>query len=339
MFETNVAVNRYIVAVIAAIALASMPIQAAPADSGITFIHGTREIERSVQDALVLALQNASAETNGARVFAVTDVQGAADWSFISIAGLAQRPEGRWSIEDAAWVGLALVVRNTDGAWSAGLKGQPDFATLMALVPDNELDASVRAALLPGHRPLSPDAYTYIFPWQPGKSMYYGSFGVHAGGYAGLGAYKAVDFLSDGDTSAGHAPNMLLASAGGTIDYMCKDSVNTAIRIGSLMYVHIISNTNLAVGQTFSQGAALDKMQTGSFSDLCGWANQQPNWFHVHWMFPDTTSTTGTFQANGWTLTLSDSTWRRGAQTVVPQQWMRSNTIWLLYFPLITIRI
>ncbi|HEY3289269.1 MAG TPA: hypothetical protein VGK87_03990, partial [Anaerolineae bacterium] len=262
----------------------------------------------------------------------------------VSVAGFIQRPAANWFIDDAAWLGLALAVRDTSGAWSSAVKDTPEFAPLMDRIPAVELSSESRAGLLPNQRsfgPLAPEATTYIFPWQSGTSMYYGSFGVHAGDYAWLGAYKAVDWLSDGNTSLGHAPNMLRSSTSGTINYKCSGTPwNSAVRIGlDMMYVHIISTTQLAVGQTFKQGDPLDRLQTGSFQDNCGWASQNAGWFHVHWMFPDTTSTTGIFQANGWTLTLSDSTWRRGAQMVVPQQWMLRDTRWLLYLPKVSIRI
>jgi hypothetical protein len=316
------------------------------AASGVTFIPGTTAIDAALQDSLGITLQNASADTNGAHIFAVTAAQGTDAWKLVSIAGFTQLTGESWSLEDAAWVGLALAVRNKDGGtWTSALKEQPDFTTLLTRVPDADLDASARAGLSPNRRPLTADQTTYRFPWQPGTSMYYGSRGVHPGDYAGLGAYKAVDFLSDGDTSVGHAPNKLLAAASGTIDFVCNGTSNTAIRIGNVMYLHLDASPSptlspiLVSGRSFKQGEMIGQLKTGPFNDLCGWAIQDPNWFHVHWSFPDTSSTTGMFQSGGWTLTFTDQTWRRGTDSRIIGSWMRADPLYYSYLPLIINRI
>jgi len=308
----------------------------ARAASGVTFVPGTVVIDAAIQDSLVVTLQDASTDTNGARLFAVTAVQGAGSHELVSIAGFAQLVDGSsWSLEDAAWVGLVLAVSNADGTWSSALKGRADFTILLTRVPYSEMDAFARAGLSPSRRPLTADQTTYHFPWQPGTSMYYGSLGVHAGGYAGLGAYKAVDFLSDGNTAAGHAPNKLLAAASGAIDYVCNGAYNTAIRIGNVMYLHLVASPILVSGHSFKQGEMMGQLKTGTFSDNCGWGSQGDNWFHVHWAFPDT----GTFQASGWTLTFADQTWRKETASRVPLSWMKAELPYYSYLPLIPIRI
>ena len=312
--------------------------QSAP---GITFLPGTAPIDPALQDALKVALINAPAATANATYFAVTALQGAGDWQVISLAGFAQpNAAGSWSLEDATWVGIALAERQPDGAWLAAIEKTAAFGTLLHLAPDTLLDANAKADLAPGRRPLAATATAYRFPWQPGTSMYYGSRGLHAGDYSGLGSYKAVDFLSDGNTSAGHAPNRLLAAAAGSINYVCKGQYNTAIRIGDVMYLHlVITNTNLIVGHYFGQGDFIGALQPGSFSDGCGWAQQDAGWFHVHWSFPDT----GLFQAGGWTITwIPTSTetyipWQRSNVTVYPYQWMKADLIYThsTYLPLV----
>ena len=335
MSHTKVTVWRYMTVIL----IAFTTLWIAPstrAATSVTFVPGTAVIELAVQDAVSATLQDASADTYGAQIFAVTAVQGTAAWRLVSIAGFAQLSTASWSLEDAVWVGLVLVVRNADGAWASALKGSAYFADLMARVPIAEFDESMRAGLLPSRHPLAADATTYRFPWQPGTRMYYGSLGVHPGDYAWLvGAYKAVDFLSDGDTAAGHAPNRLLAAASGTIDYVCPGAYNTAIRIGNVMYLHLIANPTLIVGHSFKQGEFIGQLKTGTFSDNCGWASQGDAWFHVHWSFPDT----GTFIAGGWTLTFADQIWRRDAASVAKMSWMLSDLPKTVYLPLITIRI
>ncbi|HRF95015.1 MAG TPA: hypothetical protein PLZ51_07470, partial [Aggregatilineales bacterium] len=117
--------------------------------------------------------------------------------------------------------------------------------------------------------------------------------------------------LSDGNTSAGNAPNRLLASAGGSIGYVCDDGVNVAIKIGDLFYTHLLWNSNLYFGKSFIQGDELGQLKTGSFSATCGHATQNAQTFHVHWGFPNT----GSLVVEGWTLTFSDQQWRRTGET------------------------
>ncbi|MGQ9586575.1 MAG: CARDB domain-containing protein [Anaerolineae bacterium] len=93
-----------------------------------------------------------------------------------------------------------------------------------------------------------------------------------------------------------------------------------AIRIGDLLYVHLLDNGNLYTGRYFNQGDELGQMKPGSFSGNCGWANQGSGWFHVHWGFPDS----GSFEAGGWTLSISDGLWRRGGETRGVYSWFQA---------------
>jgi Tol biopolymer transport system component len=151
--------------------------------------------------------------------------------------------------------------------------------------------------------------------------MYYGVLGVHNAGFASIvGNWKAVDFLSDGDTSVGHAPNRLLAAAPGTISYVCRDSLSVAVLVDDLLYVHLLDNSKLTLGYTFDRGEEMGALKTGSFNDSCGYAYQGADWFHLHWGFPDT----GSFEAGGWTLDFSDELWRRGDETRGVYSWFES---------------
>ncbi len=163
----------------------------------------------------------------------------------------------------------------------------------------------------------------YVFPWEPGGAMYYGSLGVHSNGFssAGYGSWLAVDFLSDGNTGAGHAPNRLLAASAGSISYICNDGTSVAIRAGDFMYTHILWNSRVQYGYTFSQGSEIGQLKTGSFNDICGYASQGSEWFHVHWGFPNT----GYLTVESWVLNMSSEQWGRGEESLEPGSWFTAS--------------
>lgn len=290
----------------------------------INLIPGTTELTASQEAELTDALNRAAPSLPSTLHYAaVSALNRLGDWFFISVAGFDKFDKDQpWRLEDATWVGLVLMTHSAEGAWRSAVQGTSGYETLLASIPDSTLSASAKMSLSPTRRLLAATE-AYRFPWASGYSMQYGVLGVHDGGFASLGGYKGVDFLSDGDTAAGHAPNQLLAAASGAINYVCNDGLNIAIRIGDLMYLHLnYPNANLVVGRAFNQGDVLGPLRTGSFSGNCGYANQGANWFHVHWNFPNT----GSFQAGGWTLQFADQLWHRGAETVSIYQWMRSES-------------
>ncbi|HEY3342379.1 MAG TPA: PA14 domain-containing protein, partial [Anaerolineae bacterium] len=300
------------------------PATSRAASTGITLVPGTVTLTAAQTEALAGALNGAAGTylptTLHYAAVSGLNVQGA--WLFVSVTGFDQLNANlSWTLDDATWLGVALLTQSADGSWQSEVQGTPAYETMLASIPASILSSAARNSLSPAHRLLAVTE-AYRFPWAVGTSMMYGSLGIHAGGFASLGSYKAVDLLSDGDTGSGHAPNQLLAAASGAIDYVCDDQTSVAIRMGQLLYVHLLANANLATGHSFSQGDTLGQLKTGSFSANCGYAAQSPNWFHVHWAFPDT----GTFQAGGWTLQFSDQMWHRGNDTITTTQWMRSES-------------
>ncbi|HEY3289268.1 MAG TPA: PA14 domain-containing protein, partial [Anaerolineae bacterium] len=290
-----------------------------PAAGGeIILVPGTVKLTAALERAVRSAFRNAATLIDLHTYYSVTGLQQNRPWYFISMAGFDAAASHGWSLEDGqAWLGLVLVLRNSNGTYTGAVEGTPAFSTLLAKVPASVLSPSARFSLDPTLRHnLLPEIYR--FPWQPGTSMMYGMKGVHEGGFAILGAFKAVDFLSDGDISAGHAPNSLQAAAPGSINYVCDDGTSVAVRIGDLLYVHLMSNPRLKVGASFAAGEELGQMRLGWFNSICGYADQAPNWFHVHWAFP----TGDTFQAGGWTLNLADGVWRRGTETRATLDWL-----------------
>ena len=216
------------------------------AQGDIIIVPGTTPLTAPVEDAVRAAFLSAGTRMKLNTYYAPTSQQVKGNWYFISMAGFDQlNASGNWSLEDGqAWFGLVLVTRSPNGTWSGAVEGTPEYAALLKRVPQGVLSPSARLNLDPAFRQ-SAAPQVLRFPWQSGTSMMYGVKSVHEGGFAILGTYKAVDLLSDGDISAGHAPNKLLAATSGSIDYVCDDGTSLAIRIDDLLYVHLLRNPNL----------------------------------------------------------------------------------------------
>lgn len=289
-------------------------------------VPGTVALERDAEDAIRLALADAKETLPAVEAYAVTDVRPLGEHALVSVIGLAGLTASQtWNLPDnGAWFGLVALEKTADDRWAGAVEGTPGFSVIVERIPENVLDLSAKAGLDPLRRPSLP-ASAYRFPWPDGTSMYYGTLGVHANGFPSLvSGWLAVDMLSDGNTAAGHAPNQLLASAAGTITYRCTPAAgenSTAIKIGNLMYTHLLYSANLYVGRTVTQGETLGQLKSGTFSEVCGYASQGTGWFHVHWGFPNASP----FEAGGWSLNLSDSVWRRGNESRSANGWMRAD--------------
>ncbi|MBN1991591.1 MAG: pre-peptidase C-terminal domain-containing protein [Anaerolineae bacterium] len=284
---------------------------------------GTIEVEPAVENITRLALIQASDALPIVEYYAITGLQEMDKWSFVSVAGLVGiEADLSWNLLDnGIWFGLVLLHRDNNGNWEGAVEGTEKFSTLLSDIPDQILDGRTKQELDPLQRQLQAADSTYRFPWPTGTSMRYGSNGVHNNGFSGVVSdWKAVDFLSDGDTGAGHAPNTLLAAASGSISYVCNDGTSVAIKIGDLFYTHLLNNGNLHSGYYFSQGDILGQMKSGDFSNTCGYATQGAGWFHVHWGFPNAES----FQVENWSLNLSDELWRRGEETRDIGSWFKA---------------
>ena len=342
---------RVLFVLIAAVAMALFPVQANAPDSGvrvgaqsryvesaartayasppapgeIIIVPGTTTLSPVLERAVRSAFRKAATTLTLHPYYSVTGSHLNRGWYFISMVGFDAPPDSRqsFSLEDGqAWMGLVLATRNANGTWASAVEGTSGFSALLDKVPARVLSASAKMNMDPSRRRNAlPDIYR--FPWQDGTSMMYGMKAVHNGGFATVvGQYKAIDVLSDGDVSAGHAPNSLLAAAPGTINYVCDDGTSVAVRIGDLLYVHLMRNPKLAVGNSFAIGEEIGHLRTGWFNSVCGYANQAPNWFHIHWAFP----AGATFQAGGWTLDLRDQLWHRGNETRGLYEWLTAES-------------
>lgn len=291
----------------------------------LTLIPGTVTVSKDIEDAIILTLKNAdSVLAPEIRYFAVTDVYKDGKWEFISIIGLVEFDENvGWFLEDGAWFGVVLLTNDGQENWYGAMDGTSEFSTLLQEIPNNILGEKEKRNIDSLSQSTTDSFSTYIFPWQVGTKMFYGSAGIHENGFSGVvSGWKAVDMLSDGDTAAGHAPNRLLASETATINYVCNDGTSVAVRMGNFFYTHLVYNTNLYYGKTFNQGDEMGQMKSGTFSENCGYANQGSNWFHVHWGFPNSDLPVG-----DWTLSMTTQNWTNGSTTISPGNgWITSGS-------------
>ena len=150
----------------------------------------------------------------------------------------------------------------------------------------------------------------------------YGTRGIHAagGGAAYAQGFSAVDFLGGDDLGATVASNRMYAVANGQVDYHCIDTATTIIRTEDsgtnnyYIYAHLLDNSNLRTGYTFYQGDYIGSLKYGSFDENCGWAEQTPKHYHLHFGFKPAS---GFFTMEGCTLDMSSEKWNCGNGKIV----------------------
>jgi len=293
---------RKLLSILLMLILLAQPLQQASAQSytSIELVPGTVTLATSQREAVLAWLENNKpADTT---LYSATYFQPGSP-AYVSLVGL--RPDlpapYAWELVDTAdviWMGTLLI--QADGSITPYGLALGDVPLKVHAAPDNGAGGSSQIA----------------FPWQAGSSMIYGPRGIHGeGDYSTTGMY-AVDWVG-GDNITNSAPAAAYASAAGTIDWVCSDGISVAVRItdgtDTFVYAHLLDNANLVNGSAFSRGALIGSLKYGSFNDNCGWAQQDVNHYHIHWMF---TPRNSHFQAESWILNFGDSQWHNGSAAV-----------------------
>ncbi len=287
--------------------------QAATPDATLELLPGTVMIPEALRDPILSTLMRNVHMIGRSRYFMVTAYDCEGRTCFASVAGFATRVDPQdWKLNQAIYIGTVIINTRANGVVDAALDREPTFSAMASNI-DSPRARALREALAQQGEPPVLD-----MPWEPGTAMLYGVKGVHEGGF--VSGWMAVDLVSNGDVSAGRAPNRVLASAPGTISYVCNDGVNVAVRIGDLIYVHLLENPDLRVGQRFERGQPIGSLKTGSFNARCGYASQRPENFHLHLAFPGTSH----FKIGGWVLDTAADEWRKGDAVVRPGQFIRN---------------
>jgi hypothetical protein len=235
---------------------------------------------------------------------------------FVSLAGLDPNtpPPYDWSLEDGnvIWTGTLTRVNGVIELY------QPNRARAQVMPL-----ASVAYPLIQLLPSLDGGGTEIYFPWATGSQMMFGTRGVHGGGFGITGAV-GIDWLSGDDFGGLAAPPTVYASTDGTITDVCTDDHSMAIKVEgtaeTIGYYHLEIDSAMTNGTTVTRGQPIGNLVYGSFNDDCGWAEQQPDHYHLHWVIvPDGNS----YQAEGWTLHTGDEEWSRGSTTVGPSQWLQ----------------
>lgn len=230
-----------------------------------------------------------------AEYYAITDITTHGTIYVISIAAIRGCDPQNWNLDCA----IKLFTIATDGI-SSGIEGSPVYESLTSTFL-NDYEQYRPTVLNDGTVGGDDGDYSNstlpVLPFKVGTKVVIGSRGVHDAGF-GLTGWKAVDLVSGTDIGVNAAPNEVYASVDSEITYVCRDDHSVAVRAGNFLYAHLQDNANLVVGYNLRRGVKFASMVVGSFTDTCGWANQQPNHWHLHFGVPGVTSV----QFAGWTF-------------------------------------
>ncbi|MEM7129186.1 MAG: fibronectin type III domain-containing protein [Chloroflexota bacterium] len=186
------------------------------------------------------------------------------------------------------------------GNWTGALAGTAQFSNFIQSAPDSFIDARSKYHLDPLKiRSADVSTVEYKFPWPTGDWQY--RIGWHA---------SALDIGTHTNDKR------ILASADGTVSMICavgllSRNVKVTHADGvTLEYFHIDKDhLYVHVGQSVTRGQVLGVLRAGTWSDSCGYTeNQFPYSAHVHWVLP----TDRLFTVDGWTIQHADNTFRRG---------------------------
>jgi hypothetical protein len=250
----------------------------------------------------------------GTNIFSIMEYSENKNGIFISLAGIdpATPAPYNWNLEEGNVIWTGTVTR---------VHGQ-----LQLFSPDQVIAASIVpfASLLNIFLPAAGGGPDVAFPWQGGAKLMYGTRGVHGGGFGfGIG----LDFVGGNDLGSNVASDVVYASATGTVTAVCKDDYSAAIKVEGggtkIAYFHFLLDTaGLEVGTTYARGAPIGRLRPGNFNggtSGCGWADQQANHYHLHWVVEPAS---GKYRAEGYQLSTSTQKWTRGNESVSTGQWI-----------------
>jgi hypothetical protein len=285
-----------IAAVLLVVILAALPVIVARADN-VIWADGPVTLSSDLLDAIETLLLADPPPDAESLVYAVTNISGIdTSWN-ISIVNLVDvaPPYDTWDLE-------------TNVAWAWFVQCEGEDPTWVCTYYEAPAGGSV------GFR----------FPWRSGYGMLYGILGVHSGANMVPGS-SAVDFVSGNTMGSTAAPDTVIAAGDGVITSVCSDGVSMAIRVDGgpvpLAYFHFQTGQAFSEGQVISKGQVLGTLRKGSFGPaVCGWAVQQSDQYHLHFVFLETSS--GYFEIGGCVLNMDTENFICNGNTYPTLTWL-----------------
>lgn len=252
---------------------------------GITMLSSTVPASYELQSRC-LDLLAEDASTRGVFIYAITNITQEDFYYYVSVAGL---PIGstKMDLSKSVWLGVITISK------LPGLPGIVDDSLSSQPVDTSEYGKDVGGAI-------------NVLPFRDGTTATYGVLGVHNCGFS-LNGWRAVDLFP--------AENMVYSTNDGQVSYVCRDGTQVALRIAENLYTHLV-DTGQATGQQYTQGQAIAGMVPGTYEATCGYADQQPDHYHVHFCFIPNPA--GTWSADGYALNVGNGNWVKGGETVAP---------------------
>jgi hypothetical protein len=257
----------------------------------------TPDAERMPEEAraAILAAVQARPELKGP--VSLINLRWEGSWALgtLTTANLDAAPaEGQETLLDLENLRALLLVQ-TESGWQAAIEGDEHVQSLLARVPESELAPSARSALFQKdqlEQEVQAQAYAgYKFFWPSGYAWRVTQGWHDPTTWSGqFPAYNSLDFDITGATNSD-----ILASAPGTVTYMCNDGtqvlvvVTTSGTTEKLGYLHLdtatVNAAGITQGTTVTLGRTLGRMVNsdgGSVVTNCG----QSYGTHLHMYFP-----------------------------------------------------
>jgi hypothetical protein len=267
--------------------------------SAIIWADGPLTLSEALLDAIATLLTSDPPEDAESMIYATTNVSGVDEAWSVSLVNLidVDPPYDDWNAED-----------NVVWAWFVQCEGEEptwvcEYYELPVLGGDTE----------------------FRFPWRTGYVAMYGVMAVHSGA-AMIPGSSAVDFVSGDSMGSNVAPDTVIAAADGVITSVCSDGTSMAIRVDggdvAIAYFHFDTGQSFTEGQVVTKGQVLGRLRRGSFGPglPCGWASQQPDQYHLHFVFTETSP--GFFEIGGCVLNLSSENFICDGSTYAPLTWL-----------------
>ncbi len=248
--------------------------------------------------------------------FGITYERTEGNWKLLSIVSLDGQSSSNEVVGQGNLTNLIIARIGLDGKWDVALSGTQEFSDLIKEAPNSLISNNVKDLIDPLNNNVNTAwVVSYKFPWAPGNWEY--RQGWHQG--------TSIDIGTSGDDKR------VLAAADGLITGICKGqlSANVSIRHwdgNTLQYFHIDVTklgAGIEVGKEVLRGQTLGSLRPGTWSlsddtpagggTACGYTvGQSANSAHIHWIIPNS------LIVDGWSITSSDSTWRKGNETRIP---------------------